>query len=48
MVQIACPWCEAQLPLGGEEQADEQSCPDCLTSWRYVDVEPLAVIAAAA
>jgi hypothetical protein len=48
MVEHCCPWCEARLPLELEPAAGEQSCPDCLTSWRYVDEEPPTGMAAAA
>jgi uncharacterized protein YbaR (Trm112 family) len=47
MIDLCCPWCEAQLAVE-TEQVDEQVCPDCLTSWRYVNEEPLTGMAAAA
>ena len=34
-----CPWCECTLELR-VDQADEQQCPECLTSWTYVEDLP--------
>ena len=41
-----CPWCEVPLELA-VEQADEQQCPECLTSWCYEDAyeSELALVA---
>jgi hypothetical protein len=39
-----CPWCEASVELAPQE-ATEQQCPECLTTWSYEDAEielPLA------
>jgi hypothetical protein len=39
-----CPWCEASVELAPEE-ATEQQCPECLTTWCYEDTNvelPLA------
>jgi hypothetical protein len=44
MNDIACPWCEIRLE-GANEAADEQQCPECLTTWCYEEAEfelPLA------
>lgn len=44
MNDIACPWCESKLD-GCGEGADEQQCPECLTTWCYEEAEfelPLA------
>lgn len=35
MVELTCPWCEAQLGVKWEAEQQEQSCPECLTSWAY-------------
>jgi ribosomal protein L37AE/L43A len=42
---ITCPWCEAELVL--RVATDEQSCPECGTTWSYEDedVEELALAA---
>jgi len=32
---ISCPWCEADLML--RVVADEQTCPECGTTWSYED-----------
>jgi hypothetical protein len=45
MNDMSCPWCEAQLELA-PESADEQQCPDCLTTWTYeLEEEELALAA---
>jgi hypothetical protein len=44
MNDVACPWCETRLE-GWNESADEQQCPECLTTWCYEETElepPLA------
>ncbi len=44
MQEIACPWCESALDLV-VARADEQQCPECLTTWLYEESEldlPLA------
>lgn len=44
MNDIACPWCEIRLD-SFNEAADEQQCPECLTTWSYEEAEvemPLA------
>ena len=40
MNDTTCPWCEASVELAPEE-ATEQQCPECLTTWcfEYEDVE---------
>jgi len=35
MIDLSCPWCEAQLGVPLEVEADEQTCPECLTTWTY-------------
>lgn len=35
MVEVSCPWCKAPLALSLAEQDQEQSCPECLTTWTY-------------
>jgi len=40
MVRVECPWCEEELSLPAPAEQDEQSCPNCLTSWSYLSVEP--------
>lgn len=46
MVEYSCPWCEETLLIEAEPAAEEETCPFCLTSWRYVD-EPPELAAAA-
>ena len=44
MQDVTCPWCESALDLAFVV-ADEQQCPECLTTWSYEDAEmdlPLA------
>ena len=45
MNDLTCPWCEANLEIAAQEAA-EQQCPECLTTWCYeeeADVDlPLA------
>lgn len=33
--EITCPWCEMKVVLPMHD--DEQTCPECLTSWSYED-----------
>ena len=35
MNDMSCPWCEAHLVLRLVE--DEQTCPECGTTWSYED-----------
>jgi len=35
MNDTTCPWCEAELVL--RVVGDEQSCPECGTTWSYED-----------
>ena len=35
MVETTCPWCEAELLLAHDVQVQEQTCPECLTTWAY-------------
>jgi hypothetical protein len=46
MVEQTCPWCEETLRVEADAQADEGSCPVCLTSWSYVDA-PIELAVAA-
>lgn len=34
MNETTCPWCEAELTLNAADAAEE-TCPECLTTWRY-------------
>ena len=37
MVQLECPWCEEELTLpASTDEAEEGTCPHCLTTWSYV------------
>jgi len=40
-----CPWCEIELALPLDVEADAQTCPECLTTWRYEDAPELALAA---
>lgn len=33
MTGITCPWCELEFALAVTN--DEQTCPECLTTWSY-------------
>jgi len=35
MNDTTCPWCEAELVL--RVVGEEQSCPECGTTWSYED-----------
>jgi Zn-finger nucleic acid-binding protein len=35
MSDMSCPWCEADLVLRVVD--DEQTCPECGTTWSYED-----------
>jgi hypothetical protein len=37
---IACPWCQVDLPALPPADAGEQTCPECLTSWTWLAGEP--------
>jgi len=45
MVDIKCPWCEAELLAAVDAQAEEQTCPECLTSWSYEERTDVALAA---
>jgi predicted RNA-binding Zn-ribbon protein involved in translation (DUF1610 family) len=45
MNEMSCPWCEADIVL--RVVADEQSCPECGTTWTYED-EPAVELPLAA
>jgi uncharacterized Zn finger protein (UPF0148 family) len=46
MVEQSCPWCEEIMLVEADPTTGEESCPVCLTSWRYVE-EPAELAAAA-
>jgi hypothetical protein len=35
MNELSCPWCETELMLC--VVGDEQTCPECGTTWSYED-----------
>lgn len=37
MNDVTCPWCETDLVL--RVVGDEQTCPECGTTWSYEDDE---------
>ncbi|CAN5832554.1 hypothetical protein BH24CHL6_BH24CHL6_12930 [soil metagenome] len=37
---MKCPWCEEEVPVPRADQASEQTCPHCLTTWAFVTEEP--------
>ena len=45
MVEVRCPWCEAELPMALEIEADSGSCSECLTTWRYEETAETALAA---
>ena len=46
MVDVECPWCEAQLAMDARQVEEGGTCPECLTAWRYeIDDEALALAA---
>jgi len=47
MTNLSCPWCDELLPHELVEPADQGSCPECLTSWTYVEEPPTGIAAAA-
>jgi Zn-finger nucleic acid-binding protein len=46
VVQASCPWCEVELPASYADAANEQTCPECRTTWLYED-EPVELALAA-
>jgi hypothetical protein len=48
MVEIECPWCEATLMVDLSDEAAEQSCPECLTSWSFAEAPAQAALPLAA
>lgn len=47
MIQVTCPWCEAELGLGlAELDGAELQCAGCSTRWELSD--PLVEVALAA
>ena len=46
MTSITCPWCELELVLAVTD--DEQTCPECLTTWSYESDEAQGELALAA
>jgi hypothetical protein len=47
VVEMSCPWCEAPLGVEFDAEQQEQSCPECLTSWSYEIVDQPEVALAA-
>jgi Zn-finger nucleic acid-binding protein len=45
MAETSCPWCEAELLVGPDVEAEEQTCPECLTSWSYEERTDVALAA---
>jgi hypothetical protein len=45
MNDSACPWCEAPVELAAEDAA-EQQCLECLTTWSYEDADVELALAA--
>ena len=44
MNDTTCPWCETDLVL--RLAADEQTCPECGTTWSYEEQEEELALAA--
>ena len=47
MVEMTCLWCEAALRVEFSQVDDEQTCPECLSSWSYEDAPEVAWAVAA-
>ena len=49
MIEQCCPWCEATLRVDPAAIArdDEQTCPECLTTWVLEDESELELALAA-
>ena len=45
MVDVSCPWCEEELGVPLDVQANEQTCPECLTTWSYEQAAEVALAA---
>jgi hypothetical protein len=45
MNDTTCPWCETALELAMDEAA-EQQCPECLTTWCFEDADVELALAA--
>ena len=41
-----CPWCECSLEIAAADEADEQTCPECNTTWAYEDAQVELALAA--
>lgn len=48
MVEISCPWCTARLAVAFEERDTEHACPECQTTWSYVEPDEERGLAIAA
>ncbi len=48
MVDQSCPWCEATLRVDATTITadDEQTCPECLTTWLFDEPEVDLALAA--
>jgi hypothetical protein len=46
MIEINCPWCDTALRVPARDEAEEQTCGECLTTWSYESAEPELAIAA--
>lgn len=45
MFDLSCPWCETELAVALDVEAEEQTCLECLTSWSYVQSAEVALAA---
>ena len=45
MFNLSCPWCETDLPTTLEVEVEEQTCPECQTSWTYEQTAEVALAA---
>lgn len=45
MFDLSCPWCETELRAPLDVEAEEQTCPECLTSWTYEQTAEVALAA---
>lgn len=45
MFNLSCPWCETDLATTFEVEVEEQTCPECQTSWTYEQTAEVALAA---
>jgi hypothetical protein len=45
MFDLSCPWCETDLGVTLEVEGEEQTCPECLTTWSYEQSTEVALAA---